>query len=193
MAGRTETIVVIASGPSLTQADCDLAKQHFITLAVSDAYKLIDANYQYACDQKWWSAHLPINGKAKKYTQVESPSDIEWAESRGIIPVAGISKAGLGLDKIHHNHNSGAQAINLAYLLGARRIILLGFDMQWTDNKSHFFGDHPAVLRNVNPTIHIPHFTQLAAELEREGVEVINCTRETALHQFRRATLEQVI
>jgi len=78
-------------------------------------------------------------------------------------------------------------------IAGARRIILLGFDMQWTGGKSHFFGDHAEGLRNKDPTAHIPHFTQLAADLEREGVEVINCTRETALYQFKRATLEQVI
>lgn len=186
-------VFVVAPGPSLTKTDCNLVSGLDV-LAVGDAYKLIDGKYLYHCDRKWWDTHLPIDGKAKKYTQVESPDDIQWAEARGIIPIAGSSARGLGLDKIHHNHNSGAQAINLAYLLGYRRqIILLGFDMQNTGGRAHFFGDHPAGLRTTDASKHIPYFDQLAADLEREGVEVINCSRQTALYQFRRATLEQTL
>jgi hypothetical protein len=188
-----EVFAVIASGPSLTQADCDLVKKHCVTLAVSDAYKLIEADYHYSCDQAWWKVHIDHVKAGRRFTQYGGEDERLLAISQGLEPIEGKDLPGLGLDCIHTNRNSGAQAINLAFLLGAKRIILLGFDMQWTDGKSHFFGDHPEGLRNKDPTIHIPHFTQLAADLEREGVEVINCTRETALHQFKRATLEQVI
>lgn len=190
----TGAIVVIAPGPSLTQSDCDKAKGSGAKiLTIGDAYRLIDGDYHYHCDRKWWDTHLPIAGKAKRYTQVESPDDIKWAEKRGIIPIPGSSEPGLGLERIHHNHNSGAQGINLAYLLGGRTIILIGFDMQNTGGKAHFFGDHPAGLRTTNAADHIPYFDQLASDLQEQGVEVINCSRETALYQFRRATLEQVI
>ena len=35
--------------------------------------------------------------------------------------------------------------------------------------------------------------TQLADDLARDGVEVINCSRDTALHQFRTADLEAAL
>jgi len=186
------SIFVIASGPSLTQADCD-AVARFETLAVSDAYRLIEADYHYACDQAWWNVHLHNVKAERRFTQYGGDDERQWAQERGLEAVPSREGLGLGLDHIRTNGNSGAQAINLAYLLGARIIYLLGFDMQWTEGKSHFFGDHPAGLRNKNPSVHIPKFTQLAYDLASQGIEVINCTRTTALFQFRRASLEDVL
>jgi hypothetical protein len=74
-------------------------------------------------------------------------------------------------------------------LLGASRVILLGFDMQNTGGKSHFFGDHPAHLATANYAVYVERFTNLAADLNYDGVEVINCSRESALYQFKRAEL----
>jgi len=42
---------------------------------------------------------------------------------------------GLHFDALGWNDNTGASAINLALLLGAKRIFLLGFDMQLDDTK----------------------------------------------------------
>lgn len=93
---------------------------------------------------------------------------------------------------LHFNANSGAQAINLAYLMGATRIILLGYDMGAT-GQSHWFGSHPKGLNNGNYAGYVRNFTKLAADLRYEGVEVINCTRTTALTQFPRAELSSII
>lgn len=95
---------------------------------------------------------------------------------------------------IHWGGNSGYQAINLAYLWGARRVVLLGYDMQKTDGKSHWFGDHPKGLNGNSPyPTWIQKFDRLAADLKSEGVEVINATRETALRCFQRANLEDIL
>jgi len=90
--------------------------------------------------------------------------------------------------------NSGYQAINLAYMLGAERIILLGFDMQKTGGKAHWHGDHIAGLGNAeNVSGWVKNFDALAKDLELLGVEVINCSRETALKCFKRALITEVI
>ena len=114
------------------------------------------------------------------------------AHDRGITALKGSDLKGLGKSLIHFNSNSGAQAINLAYLKGATRIILLGFDMQNTGGKTHWFGDHPKELTNGQYGSYTSRYTQLAEDLASAGVEVINCTRETALTQFKRATIEEV-
>lgn len=93
---------------------------------------------------------------------------------------------------LHYNSNSGAQAINLAYLRGATRIVLVGYDMGWTGGKAHWFGDHPQGLTNGRHQSYVPNFDRLAQDLRAEGVEVINCSRSTNLHQFQRSTLEAV-
>lgn len=88
--------------------------------------------------------------------------------------------------------SSGYQAINLALLLGATRVLLLGYDMQHDGRRAHWFGDHPRAISsgNLNPT----HFVETYREMRPEnyGLEVINCSRRTALDAFPRMALEDV-
>lgn len=98
---------------------------------------------------------------------------------------------------IHFGGNSGYQAINLAFLFGITRVILVGFDMKKDGSKVHFFGNHPYHLKNGGPTETtisqwVNNFIKLAADLREEGVEVINATRETALTCFNRQNLEDI-
>lgn len=88
--------------------------------------------------------------------------------------------------------NSGFQAMNLAALAGAARILLLGYDMKARDKQLHWFGDHPV------PTA--PHtiagfrdgFKALAKAMPA-GLQIINCSRDTALKCFPRADLESAL
>lgn len=85
-------------------------------------------------------------------------------------------------------------AINLAYHFGAKQICLLGFDMQYTGGKSHWHGDHKKT-SNPPPCMMarwVPKFVPLWADLQSEGVELVNCTRETAL-TIPRKPLEAVL
>lgn len=96
--------------------------------------------------------------------------------------------------EINHGMNSGYQAINLAYHFGANRILLMGYDMQKTNGKSHWHGDHPHGMTNAEGVKKWgPRFPQLAQDLVREGIEAINCSLETALDCFPRARIEDVI
>ena len=95
---------------------------------------------------------------------------------------------------IHLGQNSGYQAIGLAYHLGASRILLLGYDMQFTDGRSHWHGDHPRGMGNANSVDKwARHFPAMAADLSAEGIEVLNCSRQTALTCFQRATIEDAL
>ena len=80
--------------------------------------------------------------------------------------------------------------INLAYLMGATDINLLGYDMGQTGGKNHWFGNHPNGLTNGNYESFIPRFDRLAADLVKEGVRVTNYTRVTKLNQFKRGNLD---
>jgi hypothetical protein len=88
--------------------------------------------------------------------------------------------------------NSGAGAIALGAHLGARRIVLLGYDCQKTGGRAHWHADHPGGLGNAGTVGHWPAlFRTLARELQ--GVDVINCSRATALDAFPRRALEEVL
>lgn len=108
----------------------------------------------------------------------------------------GVWEYGLGKKILHFGGNSGYQAVNLAFLFGAARIILLGFDMQRTNDQPHFFGKHPYHGDKSTPSKDllkdwVKKFKVLAKDLEAEQVEVINATRETALTCFKRLPIDQ--
>ena len=83
--------------------------------------------------------------------------------------------------------------MNLAFLWGAKRIILLGYDCKKIDGKDHWFGQHPTGLVQIQPyQLWLNSFPKLAKELEAEGIEVINCSMESALTCFRKVKIEEV-
>lgn len=112
------------------------------------------------------------------------------AEKYNLNVVYGDDTQGLAKDgRITYGSNSGHQAVHLAYNFGASRIVLLGYDFQG----SHWFGDHPEPLRSGhNFPEWIRQMTILAQALARAGVEVINCSRQTALKCFPRKELADV-
>ena len=152
-----------------------------------------DADYLYACDKVWWQKHIDAVKQCftgQLYTQYRNDAEKAYALENGIQALPGAHSAGLGRDLLHYGSNSGYQAINLAYLMGATHINLLGYDMSQTGGKNHWFGNHPNGLTNGNYESFIPRFDSLAKDLAAEGIEVVNYSRATKLNQFRRACLD---
>lgn len=187
-----ETVVCIASGESLTRADCELCRE-LKTVIVSDVYKLAPfASVLYSADLDWWKLH---NG-VPDFAGIKVTHDPVAARRFGCRQIlvksaeAGAELKGVSLNPefVHSGGNSGFQAFNLAVLFGAKRILLLGYDMQG----SHFFGEHPGALRKTQDySTWLRRFATVPPMLR--DVEVINCTRATALKCFPQATLEAVL
>jgi len=95
-------------------------------------------------------------------------------------------------DEVAWNRNSGASAINLAYHLGAKRVVLLGYDMRRVDGEPNWHKDHPA--KDKNPyELYLRHFKTIARDADRLGLEVINCTPNSALTCFPIVPLEEYL
>jgi hypothetical protein len=102
---------------------------------------------------------------------------------------------GLELRPTHlaRGRNGGYQAINLAVHLGAKRILLLGYDMmRGPKGEEHWHGDHPNRSRSPYTTFQAC-FPSLVDPLKAEGIEVINCSRRTALTCFPRKSLQDAL
>lgn len=95
-------------------------------------------------------------------------------------------------DGLATGRNSGYQAINLAILTGATRILLLGYDMQGECRQMHWFGDHPQKTSPGTVAGFVRGYNALAKQLP-PGVEIINCSADTALTCFPRAAIESVL
>jgi hypothetical protein len=97
--------------------------------------------------------------------------------------------------RIHSGGYSGYQAVGFAYTQGPpTRIVLLGYDMQpGAKGEVHHHGRHGDGLPNPIPG-HFPEWgrrmTELAIDLRKQGVEVVNCSRRTALNCFERQPLD---
>jgi len=160
---------------------------------------MVRADHLYAADCKWWHHHIhDINmGFTGKRWSCDPPGNTNWnnrdpLEWHITVLDCKIKQNGLSRDAavVHSGGNSGYQAINLAYHLGATRIILLGFDMHWHSGKAHFFGDHPEGFNNLQPDRYIAAFRTIKPE--QYGIEILNCSRVTALDAFPRHNLEDV-
>jgi hypothetical protein len=182
------TVVCIGTGPSLTLADVEACRDRARVIVVNNAYALAPwADVLYAADQKWWSWHKGAPDFAGlKYTihPTRTPS---WP---GLLALRNTGAQGLELqpDGLRTGYNSGYQAINLAVHLGASRIVLLGYDM----SGDHFFGSHPDKTKPPFAQC-LQAFTTLPGPLADAGVEVINCSRQTALTCFPRRPLAEVL
>lgn len=95
-------------------------------------------------------------------------------------------------DSCGWNANSGAGAINLAFLLGSKRIVLIGFDMKAGEGKKLNWHDyHIRKDKKLQYTRfrHRFQFVKLAAE--RLGIEIINANPDSALEHFPKIPLEK--
>ena len=188
------TAVVIANGPSLTAEQIvHVEASTAWAIGVNTAYMMAQhCDVYYAGDYLFWSVHSRrMIAKFPRATQQFWTCDATAAEQFGINRWKGRNEPGLGEALIHLNGNSGAQAINLAYLFGARKIVLLGFTMREIDGKKHFHGDHekPLVQKQLfEEWLHKMEF--VARDAKRLGCDVVNCDPLSAMTCFRRGDLE---
>jgi hypothetical protein len=116
----------------------------------------------------------------------------------GVHWIEGIDAPGLAYpqrhDVIHTGYNSGYQAIGLAALFGATRILLLGFDFANLGAQVHWHGNHPTGLANGGQyPLWIAAMNRLAEDLQKSHIEVINCSRRSALKCFPRRAIEACV
>ena len=176
-----QTVAVIASGPSLNRKDCDLIQKSGLpTIAVNHSWKLARfCDVLYAGDACWWD----------EYGAEVGISADRWTCTR-----QAAHKHGINLHKISGSYNSGSRAIQFAIEQGAVRVILLGFDCS-LDNGVHWHGPHDKTKNPEKLKLRLWHryFRQVAVQAKARKVEVINCSRMTALNCFPIRDLESVL
>ena len=90
--------------------------------------------------------------------------------------------------------NAGASAIALSLKLGAKQIILLGFDFKTKNGKHNYHSYHNHTPdKSIYQNKFLIHFERLAEETERLGIQVINATPDSALDVFPKNKLENLI
>ncbi len=184
-----ETCVILASGPSLTPEQIEFVRRtpaRTITTN-STAFAAPWATVHFGVDMLWWKTYHAKLDRKRCWTQ-----DRSSAERFGLNFIRQSARPGLGKRDLQTNGNSGTAAINLAYLFGCRRILLLGFDFREIKGRKHHHVDHPHPLVQAQPFGEwIKKLKTVADDLKAEGVEVTNCTSGSAVPYFPFSTIEK--
>lgn len=206
------TVVILASGPSLSAADLEHVKKRqaakpdrIATIAINNTHQRAPwSSDLYACDGPWWRHYKPtFAGRKWSQHRVNHNRDLSEREALDMGVTLVPSKPGEVLDlddtdTIRTGGNSAFQAVNLAINEGASRVVLLGVDLQPTGGLSHWHGDHPTGTGLTNPqaeafAIFKRSFDNAARDLKMTDVEFIQASRETALTTWPRMDIETAL
>ena len=189
-----ETVFIIGGGPSLQDFNWTglYGKK---TIAINKSLlSFPQANVLYWTDSRvysWMKADID-NFKGPKYTIRDNPSYIGDIKILRKGNKFGLEEA---KDTLSHGNNSGYAAINLAYHLGAKRIILLGYDMGNDGKRGHHHDGYPVPVTgdNIYRDQFIPGFKILADLLKTKGIEVYNASPNSLLNTWPKITLEKAL
>lgn len=194
-------VVILASGQSLSVEQCEAVHAWRFAggaemrrvIAINTTFQRAPwADLLWGCDLTWWRQYH--KEAAAIFTGQLWTQDQQAVREFGLHFIESAMVPGLSRRPgvIHQGGNSAYMSVNLGVQAGAKRFVLLGVDMHGT----HWHGNHPAGLPNPVPNLFkswIKQFGVLAKDLEREGIEVINCTPGTALHCFPERALEEAL
>lgn len=172
------TAICIASGPSLTQEDCELARAsgHPIITA-NNSWRATEPDVIWASDHAWW----------KRYSAGITSGAERWTNNR-----KAAAEFGCHHFRLAQGLNGGLAAIHLALWFGAARILLLGYDCQATNGALHWHGPHEGC-NNPNEMSFRMWQKQYRQTDRHIRDRIVNCSRETALTVFARSTIEEAL
>lgn len=166
-------------------------------IAINNSWSLVPfADILYACDFAWWERHagapefggLKLSGDKQVVRRNWGVEAIRIRRNGDILNLVEPGTVGWG-------GNSGFHALNLAIQFGARRILLLGYDMR-IDRGVHWHGPHPCGMNNPsapNVARWRRNLDDLAPVIEALEVEVINCSPVSALQNYPKMDLMEAL
>jgi hypothetical protein len=187
---KGETIYLIGGGPSLKGFDFNKLKGKK-TIAINKAFLHVPfADVLYWTDTRvyqWYSKQIDAFSGLKV---TNKPNPIK----SDIINLLNTGKTGLETKNngLRHGNNSGYAAINLAYHLGASKIILLGYDMGNVKNRTHWHDGYniPKSKDNLYQTSMLPNFDTLVEPLKKKNVEILNANLNSNITCFKKIDLK---
>lgn len=158
-------VVLLAPGPSMSQALADSLRSSEMVGAVSNCFQLAPwADFMAAQDRQWWQKHP----EARHF---------QGRRFSGNRMIPGVER----VERSFTNWNSGVLALQVCAQMGATHVRLYGFDMHGT----HFFGLYQNGLGNTTELrrkVHLKQYEDWARK--NPSVTVVNCTPGSALRCF---------
>lgn len=190
-----ERCYILGGGPSLIEVDVTrLHGQHVI--AVNNAFKLgdwIEFMFYGHCGFAVW------HGEALRQFPGFKLTTCIYRERLKFKPLVMRYSRKFGLStnpkQLFWNLSSGACAVNLATLLGATEIVLLGYDMRRINGQNNWHNDHPVTEENTPDPYEsfLEPWPSIARGANMIGVNIINATPNSDLMLFPIVEPEKVM
>jgi hypothetical protein len=200
-----QTCAILASGPSMTlqvaeqvrTSGCRAIAVNNQGIAFAGRPAMAPwADILYASDSKWWYNYQKeaAQFKGRKFTvhHIGGIAPHIITDDIHAMQHGGVNGFDERTTHLRTGSNSGFAATHLAIHLGARRILLCGFDMHCKRGE-HWFGDH-FWRRSYRSRydLFINSFKRAAAEFMKRA-EIINCTPGSALKCFPSMDLKDAL
>jgi len=190
-----ERCYILGGGPSLADVDVErLRGQHVI--AVNNAFKLgdwIEFMFYGNCAFGIWHGAALSQFPGHKLTTCIYNEQLEFKP----LVIRYSKKFGLSIkpNLLHWNRSSGACAVNLATLLGATEIVLLGYDMRRINGQNNWHNEHPVTEENnADPyESFLEPWPDIALGAKMIGATIINATPNSDLIQFPIVEPEEIM
>jgi hypothetical protein len=185
------TVFVLGGGPSLRGFDFSTLAG-LRTIAVNQAAAhVVEQDLLYFTDTGWFEMNRPlVEGWRGEAITASRSAKRQYAGLRRILTTPG---PGFPSDVIRRGRSSGHTAIGLAIALGARLVVLLGFDMRGDGGRSHFHDRYANRDLAVYGREFVPAFSGWDRDARALGVTVLNATPGSALEEFRKVDLAEVM
>ena len=201
-----ETAIVCGTGPSITPEIIKTVNHsgHRV-FGANRAYEIFNCDVIHGCNYQFWHHYWP---------QIKGQSFDKWTtrpELEGVYPsleyIEERWEDGLSSDPswISAHHGTGPQLVNIAYLYGCTRLLLVGWDMRYLGKtgprqytRRRYLGEDPLTINHWPQTGPNGEQTGLIKEMETirpadYGIEIINCTPDSAMHCFPMGELSEEI
>lgn len=180
LAGRA--VAVLGGGPSLTPSLVDLVTDH-PTICTNNAFYLMrEPTLVVALDRRWYewhgkalsgAGHTAVTARHSGATPRYSGELKSFKKDRNEVwPINRYTLPG---------KNSGHAAIALAFTLGARAVYLIGFDMTFKGERTHWHQGHlvPSSQGNYEQRFR-PDLEAMAVEAKKRGLILASLTETAA-------------
>jgi hypothetical protein len=200
---RGECVAIVAAGPSAKHVGVEKLKGRINVIAINESFQLCPwADILYSCDKDWWGTR---HGEVKKKFSGLRLGFQPCTEGVKAIDIVKTNKKhddiyshSLHFDEpglLGSGGNSGFQMINMSAQFGVTAIALVGFDMQMSQGV-HWHGLHNVPMRNPD-TIQLSQWARrldaVAGELYRQGIDVVNCSKLSALNAYPKLTIDEAL
>lgn len=197
-----QDVFIVGGGPSLRTFDMDRLSGLNV-IGCNEAFILGPRLVQgiFFSDAKWFvrrnrelEEYCNRGGSVFTHEEALRFHNLPW------LKVLKRSSEHLSTDSVIFGRNSGSGAINLALLLGARRVFLLGFDCKQSDNKQH--NNWHDNYKKYHRATFVPPFhnfiygmLMVSKTLNQKfpGCEVINLGPDSALDVFPKKHVDDIL